>query len=244
MRGNFTILTPTGDRPQAFDLCQTWIAGQTLHPRQWIVVDDGQEVTQPTSSFITNFVRRNRGTERMHTLPFNILAALPLIVTPIVIMVEDDEWYAPEYLEKMYSLLSQKDVYVAGQANSLYYRLPTREHRYCGNTHHASLCVTGFRTEALQSMMDACTECIAEAVPFVDMKLWGKFPGGKLTHDHLHVGMKGLPGRPGTTMGWRKDVTGMGWTPDPKLEALYSFIGPDIEFYKPIMKGAGLWPSA
>ena len=38
----FAVITPTGDRPEAFALCVKWMKSQDLSPHVWVVVDDGE----------------------------------------------------------------------------------------------------------------------------------------------------------------------------------------------------------
>ena len=44
-----TLITPTGDRHEAFALCEKWIGRQSyIGQIQWVVVDDGHEPTETT----------------------------------------------------------------------------------------------------------------------------------------------------------------------------------------------------
>ena len=47
MKDTITLITPTGDRPLAFALCQNWMRKQTVLPFQWVVVDDGKIPMKP-----------------------------------------------------------------------------------------------------------------------------------------------------------------------------------------------------
>src|ERR1039457_5288313 len=139
---DITAITATGDRPDAFDLCWRWMQRQTVIPVQWIVVDDGKVATDVTGWYprlCTDYIRREPGTyERGHTLPENLLKAIPLVKTKGVVFFEDDEYYFPTYIETMERWL-RSGRSVVGQAHSLYYRITDRKWRMCDNTAHASL---------------------------------------------------------------------------------------------------------
>ncbi|NOX54094.1 MAG: glycosyltransferase family 2 protein [Planctomycetes bacterium] len=60
----------------------------------------------------------------------NLLAALQRVRHDKVVFVEDDDWYAPEYLAQMVRWLDQTDL--VGETGARYYHLPTRRHHLCG----------------------------------------------------------------------------------------------------------------
>jgi hypothetical protein len=149
-----TAITPTGDRPLAFELCKRWMAGQTRKPDQWIIVDDGKE---PIPRFVDRdfnplelfcYVRREpRRDDPSFTLDLNLKAALPHIDGDKILIIEDDEYYAPGYIAEMARRLDSFEV--VGICQSKYYHLPTGGYRQIGNTGHASLAETGFRKSFL-----------------------------------------------------------------------------------------------
>jgi hypothetical protein len=68
------LVTPTGDRPEAFALCEKYVASQTVKPDVWIVVDDGEVPAVCTMK--QHYIRRNRQIDEMsHTLPLNMVEA-------------------------------------------------------------------------------------------------------------------------------------------------------------------------
>src|SRR5687767_12331328 len=100
MRGkpDVSLLTATRGRPEAFRLCERWAERQTFAGHiQWIVVDDGQRPTMCTMG--QQYVRREPSLSRGCTLADNLLAAIPLIESDKIVFIEDDDWYAADYVE-------------------------------------------------------------------------------------------------------------------------------------------------
>ena len=195
---SLTIITPTGDRPLAFALCQNWVRKQTLQPDQWIVIDDGKMPTRPFVS--VQYVRREpQANDPKHTLILNLKTAMPLIKGDKVVIIEDDEYYAPEYLEEMALRLDQHEV--VGIARSKYYHLLTGGYMQISNTRHASLAETGFRSSFVPELSE-----LWDGDPSLDMRLWQKAgPTRSLlfvdADKPLYLGIKGLPGRVGIGAG-------------------------------------------
>lgn len=208
MNGMITVITPTGDRAIAFGLCQRWIMQQTRTPDQWIVVDDGMAAMEPYCP--VDYVRRiTQASEPKHTLSRNIKAALPLIKGDKIMIIEDDEYYAPGYIEEMARRLDSSEV--VGICNSKYYHLPTGGYENCKNMAHASLAETGFRA----SFLPVFSDCVDKGMDiyWLDDQMWRRIRESKGTarpitselfvdsNEPLYVGMKGLPGRVGIGVG-------------------------------------------
>lgn len=196
-----TVITPTGDRPLAFALCQKWMANQTRQPDQWIVVDDGKV---PLSGVIPmQYVRREpKPTDPKHTLVPNLKAAFPLITGNKIIIMEDDEYYAPEYIAEMARRLDSHPI--VGLKDARYYHLPTGGYYQNHNNRHASLAQTAFRDTLIPGIRELLNETDE---PFLDIRLWKKYvPQGNIFDDFgrmLYLGIKGLPGRAGIGGGHR-----------------------------------------
>ena len=226
-----TAITPTGDRKLAFLLCQKWMMQQTVPIDQWIVVDDGV-APQPQILRTMQYVRRGPGPSmrRAHwqtskmlqsktpktgwvSIYENLRAAADLVEGDKILFIEDDEYYAPNYVEEMAKRLDEHEL--VGIKHSRYYHLPTGGYRMFLSQAHASLAQTAFRSSFLPTFkefmgMDHCAE-------FLDVRLWtqvrsiraqtiGKLKTncrGHLFFDEtpLYVGMKGMPGRAGYGVG-------------------------------------------
>jgi hypothetical protein len=229
---DLTLITPTGDRTQAFALCERWIRRQTawLVVAQWFVVDDGARPTPVTHN--QEHVRRLPEPGEGHTLVKNLRLALSLPIRGSkILFIEDDDWYGPEYLATMSRLLDADPL--VGEGNAHYYNLKTRQWAYMHNAGHASLCQTGVTLQAVAFFASILDQ---SKTPFVDMTLWQTWRGKRriftMPDDHpLSVGIKGMPGRAGIGSGHRPDFPGMEDAPD--LARLRLWLGADADHYAP-----------
>ena len=200
-RKTITAITPTGDRPLAFALCQQWMRHQTRQPDQWIVIDDGKTPMKP--SVPMEYIRREpQPDDPKHTLILNLKTAVPLIKGDKIVVIEDDEYYAPEYMTKMALGLDRHEV--VGIGRSKYYHLPSGGYSKIGNTAHASLAETGFRS----SFLPEFKELLERNNVYLDMDIWKRANQngrGFIFVDNdknpLYVGIKGLSGRAGIGRG-------------------------------------------
>ena len=89
-----SVITPTGDRPECFELLRRWVVHQTLRPAQWIVVDDGKTPMHPIPE-ATVIRREPHPDDPACTLGKNLEAALAHVLHDKIIIMEDDDWYGP-----------------------------------------------------------------------------------------------------------------------------------------------------
>ena len=197
-----TAITPTGDRPLPFTLCQYWMKKQTLRVDQWIVVDDGKVPMEPKVGM--EYIRRKpRPSDPERTLIENLRAAIPHIRGSKIIIIEDDEYYAPGYIEKFSSKLDRHEI--VGIGRSKYYHLLSGNYSRLQNTHQASFAEMAFRITFLPEFRGFLTGEL-----YLDMRIWRAVDKMR-THlfyddtDPLYVGMKGMPGRHG--IGGGHDIT-------------------------------------
>lgn len=220
----WTLITPTGDRPEAFALCEKYISRQAAlrdQRYQWIVVDDGRVPTRTTMN--QHVIRRKPSDPGTHTLTVNLRSTLPHIRGERILIIEDDEWYSPNYVERMGELLHDHELVGIGPA--AYYFIRESRYREFPEHQHASLCRTGFRSVMLSALSKACNT----SHPSVDMRLWAdnRSRGHIASLDRLSLGIKGMPGRVG---GGGSPDAGIA---DPNREWLRSFIGDDADAYDP-----------
>lgn len=198
VRSGITAITPTGDRPLAFALCERWVSRQTKKPDQWIVVDDGRVPITP--SVPMDYVRREPlPTDPKFTLCQNLIAALSKVKGDRILILEDDEYYAPGYVEAMWRALDGYQL--AGIMCSKYYHLPSGKYTQIGNKTHASLAETGFRESFLPQF-----RATLDGDSYLDIRLWKSAPKGQShlildSQTPLYIGIKGLPGRAGIGLG-------------------------------------------
>ena len=189
-----TAITPTGDRPLPFTLCQYWMSKQTLKIDQWIVVDDGKIPTEPKVGM--EYIRREpQPDDPERTLIENLRAAIPYIRGNKILIIEDDEYYAPGYVEEISSRLNHHEI--VGIGRSKYYHLPSGYFAHLANTHQSSLAEMAFSRTFLSEFRNFLTGNL-----YLDMRIWRAVDRRRahLFFDDkkpLHVGMKGMPGRHG-----------------------------------------------
>jgi len=242
MMENITFITPTGDRPLTFALCQKWVKQQTLQPTQWIIVDDGKvPATQTIVMDNIYYLRREpQPDDPQHTLLANLKVALPLVMGDKIMVIEDDDYYAPKYAETMAAKLEDDEI--VGIYNGRYYYLPTGGNCRAGNERHASLASTAFR----RSFLVKFNKLVNTETGALDMRLWRTIKKGDRGHlflddsEPLYVGMKGAPGRPGkggshTPISWRYQQSSF----DVSQELLRQWIPDENDFniYRDMIAG-------
>jgi len=230
-----TAITPTGDRPLAFALCKHWMEMQTVQPDQWLVIDDGEVPLKPSPGM--DYIRRKPTShDPKHTLNVNLQAALPLIRGSKIIIIEDDEYYAPRYIETLSKKLDSFEV--AGISNSKYYHLYSGASARHANTLHASLAQTSFRNSFLPAAAHLLNTKLKH---YIDICIWQiALAGGRgyLFLDEpemLYVGIKGLPGRPGIGVGHK--ITMYGNSRDTSRALLKKWIPKDYNIYLDVING-------
>lgn len=197
-----SILTPTGERSEAFSACVDMMRAQTYRrPVKWVIVDDGREaMTLPEIEGWTICQVRPEPywAPGMNTQARNIMAGL-LHVEDRVVLIEDDDEYAPWWLEKCDNWLDHADL--VGESHSLYRHRDTGRETEMGNDAHASLCSTAVKGPGREALYRACGSNKG-----IDMRLWRSFSGRKRLYapnPRGVTGIKGWPGRPGIGVGHR-----------------------------------------
>lgn len=225
-----TLLTATGERPEAWALCQKWMQRQTFTgPVRWIIVDDGEQ-PQPIT-----FERKGWTLEVVRPQPFwrpgentqsrNLMAGLARVGSrDWLAIIEDDDWYAPDWLERVTGKLELAEL--VGEGFARYYNVAYRKARQLTNDKHASLCACAMRGEAIQALRNICRT----SPEFLDVFLWQSHPSRVLFAGHRVVGIKGLPGRGGIGVGHSTNFMG---DLDPSGAVLKSWIGEDAAQYLP-----------
>lgn len=238
-----TLITCTGDRPLCFNLLEGWISNQTVQPDQWVVVDDGQTETCVKSN--CDYVRRiPQKTDPKFTILLNIEEAFKYVKGDKILFIEDDEYYAPDYIKEISNRLDKYDL--VGIGRSKYYHLPIMRWHKHRNMGHASLAQTGFTNNFFKD----AKSCLRGDL-FFDIRLWRVVNGrdadqrslpnnvhqsesrdrkGLIFDDvekSLYVGMKGMPGRKGIGVGHKE---GNGYNPDKGT--LRNWISVDEDYNK------------
>jgi hypothetical protein len=227
-----TLITPTGDRQQAFRLCEFWMRRQTYAGSvEWIVVDDGVVPTKPSRGQ-THIRREPSKTDPPHTLCLNLRSALKRVSSGRVLIIEDDDYYSPEYVSTMMRWLDKADL--VGEVGAKYYFVKTRQYSVFHEHTHASLCRTGFTRDVLPLVKRLARSDHSS----LDMRLWEASAGNRYLHTDgadgaaLSVSLKGMPGRAGCT-----HVPHARWSPedDGDLSQLTRWMGEDHRYYRPFL---------
>jgi len=252
-----SVLTCTGFRPEAFGLCVKWMERQRLEGLrvQWVIVDDeriqrGSELGRRVPFDSVMAVPGYDGSCR-HTMPINVHNVIGYCEGDVVVFVEDDDWYHPNYLRTMHSSIFERETAIAGIAGCRYYHVgnpSAKDYRYRNpsywgrySTSYSSLCRTAISRRAnADRLREICFDCHEvkgdRTDTTVDIQLWGATPAeeGRLLLDEpgLCISIKGLPGR--------KVSDSLHSTPfkntDPTWKTLFDWIGEDANFYREIMR--------
>ncbi|WP_267126436.1 glycosyltransferase family A protein [Xanthomonas sacchari] len=226
-----TLLTATGARPDAWRLCERWMCAQDYpDPVRWIVVDDGpsaQTIGFVRDGWHLEVVRPSPAWEvGQNTQARNLLAGLEAVASAErVVIVEDDDWYAPDWLSHVASELESADL--VGECRARYYNIRSRLARQMSNNAHASLCSTAVKGEGIEALREACRR----QPKFIDLELWRHARYGRVFSGHRVVGIKGLPGRLGIGIGHVHQFTGQY---DVDGAILRAWVGQDAALYEQV----------
>src|SRR5690606_9818079 len=103
-----SVITPTCDRPRGIELCERWMARQTMRPDEWIVADSGQIAASLTMGQIHLRQPMPPGAQNLAS---NILRALDAATGDVVIFAEDDDYYRADHIEQCINGLATKSAY-------------------------------------------------------------------------------------------------------------------------------------
>lgn len=236
-----TLLTPTGDRPEAFALCERWVVRQSRQPDEWVVVDDGVTPTVCTQG--QTYVRRRpppANAPPHELLPANVREAVfgGYVKPGVLLFVEDDDWYSPHHVEAMAEMI-ESGYDMAGESDGAIYHVGAglwgraEPWRWC-----CALARTAVRAEWFLSLPRYFFEA---SCVYLDLRMWSsknyagrRWLGRPLGDRHSVVGMKGMPGRAGLSAGHNPSC-GL-YKPDPDGAVLREWVGDDADVYRQYRK--------
>ena len=236
------LITPTGNRQAQFNLCAHFMRRQTYAGDvTWVIVDDCQPLT--TEGVGVGF-KDNWTIIKVHPTPIwqgqntqtrNLSAGIDAMLEyhkeseiEAIFMIEDDDYYRPQYLQRMMDQL--KGFKVAGEINTIYYNVHYRNHFTNRNTSHVSLFQLAFKPEMIPIFKSCYNERFIDYKFFEKLNAQGLMGGVNLFNEsNLAIGIKGMPGRAGIGAGHGRL---MNMTPDPALIYLKSQIGEDAHLYE------------
>lgn len=223
------VITPTGVRPAAFELCQRMMARQTYSSKfLWVVVDDGESPSQVTidrDNITVEIVRpKPFWNEGENTQGRNLIAGLNFVGRDDIVTIwEDDDWYHPDWLSWVVDHADEAEL--IGEAAAIYYNVASRKWRRLMNTEHASLRCSAMRGGAIETFR----KVLETPYRYYDQRLWAAHDDKKVFDRRLTVGIKAMPGRPGIALGH----DGIRGNPDPEMKKLRELIGDDADWYLP-----------
>jgi len=145
-----------------------------------------------------------------------------------IVIMEDDDWYAKNYLEAMEKMFSE-GYDLVGQGGTYYYHYPTARVCDMTNRYHCSFFQTGFRAHIMHGLQWPENHML-------DLALWKTDCKKKILPQlpPLAIGLKGLPGRAGQSCG--HDSNYKRYKPDKDREWLRGWIGEDIKNYERMLE--------
>ena len=238
-----SLLTPTGGRLEAFKACEEWMKRQTIQPYEWIVVDDYIVPTQCTMG--QKVIRRQPFWEIGEmTLQLNLIEGLKAVTGDIVLIIEDDDWYSPTYIESMVNKFkkyheqyecslqeftpSSAPRLLIGEALTRYYDIKRSRFQYHANMNHASLFQTGFTSNLIPEILNLLD--LYKRVRWFDGCMWKELKSCEkimfLTKKPLSIGIKGANGRYGVGIGHHENEK-LNFLDEKPFASLKQWIGDD-----------------
>lgn len=161
-----TVITMTANRPKDLARLQKYMGRQTYKNFKWLVIKDS-DVAYPEPMPFETRIQRVKKENELHSMLENLREGLLRVDTPLVAICEDDDWFSPDYLEKMVAML--KDHHLAGFSQEIVYRASNRTFSRAWNVAHASLSATGWQHEEITPFVLAIIE---QNDVYVDSILW------------------------------------------------------------------------
>ena len=195
------LLTTTGFRPEAFELCRFFMERQTYTGDvRWIIVhdDDPYEYTgvrpgarwQVTKVDCSDIYKTGLNTQKRN-LGIGLRSVnrnLPLLI------IDYDDWYPPHWLDLcVQGLKAGADLF--GQTRMRKYHLTQRIARQRSFPGRSCLCATAMKGNAIDVFFNTV---VNPSIRLPDVALWATAGLAKAQAPGNHVvGLKGLPGRSG-----------------------------------------------
>lgn len=212
-----TAITCTHGRPEAFALCQRYLAQQTRQPDQWLVLDSDAP------------------------MPAKILNAIDagIIKGDIIVFFEDDDLFRADWLAWCEEQIT-KGYDLVGEGLAVYYHVSSRWWSECRNVRHAALCQSAITRDMLEPLANVIRSFES---PFFDTRLW-QLDCSKLLvlpknpAERRVIGIKGMPGKLGYS-GEHSQLMPKGVNADPSMRKLWEWAPKDAANYLPFgRKGA------
>lgn len=201
-----SAITTTFGRPEAMVLAGRWLARQTRQPDEWIVSSSSRE---PPG--LANFRE-------------NLVDGLQRCTGDLIVVVEDDDYYRPDHIEK--AVEGIRGALLFGCGRQVAYDL--RRRRYLDRVIRFSpLCAVAFRREFVPTV----SEIALSMNPYLELAMWSRCEEGAAARsiEPTVIGMKGMPGSANVSS---TDDIGKKWVDDPDAEKLREWLGEDVSAYE------------
>lgn len=240
------LITPTGARPEQFSLCARWMQRQTYKGNvTWFIIDD---CGPRSTDFVGEGFKENWTIIKIYPVPLwsvgrntqarNLSVGIDALLAnykqeeiEAIFIIEDDDYYKPQYLERMMSRFGNYKV--LGEMNTVYYNILYWTYFINRNTSHVSLFQIALKPEMIPLFKSVFND------KFIDFKFYEKLHAqefvrrgeiGFFNEGNLAIGIKGMQGRAGIGAGHGKLLNML---PDPQLTFLKSQINiEDVQVYE------------
>lgn len=221
------VLIPTrGDRPKFLAFAKEQLERQTRKPDEVLIFDEKPKTSKPDITY-----RYRKGS-----------AELARRGVDLIIFWEDDDYYRPDYIERLITLFKEnREPDILGINTTIYYNIFTRKFAVFSHPGRASMMATVVKARALNKIVWP-----EDSYSYTDLFLWKSLRGVSVsTKSPLCVGIKhglGLCGGGGHVNNWPKfnneDRTYEKLESFTDSEAInfYNFMTVEIERYKLVEK--------
>jgi len=240
---HIAAITASRDRQDKLSLVIDCINNQTLKPDIWVIVDDSKDALP--ADFFDKLVIPHKYIHQNQTLPsstaWNTALALDNVRSEIYVMIDDDDYYPPTYLENAISFFSSDTDELIGNKRWPDYRLadPSYRVRLTGTTAQdrglAEWRQTLIKGEKLkyqiyslfrQHPTERFQDCLLRDTLMTTDDQYHLYDFGE---EHSSIGLKGYGDGKGVIDAHKSSD---GFTPDPGYAILRKWMGKDIERYR------------
>ena len=207
------VVIPTrGDRSDFLERCLMMLDRQTLKADETCIISESPKSEDKDITY-----RYRKGFEKLFAKGCTV-----------VFMIEDDDWYSPEYIETMYThWINSESPDVFGIGETTYYHLGRNTYSRMIHPNRSS----AFSTMVSKAVLDI--DFPDDNYPFLDLELWKQLKGKTFIPDeNICLGIKhgvGVCGGRGHDDDFKYD------NQDKDFHYLKKIVGPSWKYYKNLL---------
>lgn len=228
-----SVITPTGDRPLCLPRLKRYIDRQTVKVDEWVIGDDGNVPSVIGGAMV---IRGEHPGDPGTSLVRNCVRAIEASAGDAIVVMEDDDWYAPDHVATALAWLERYPL--VGAAAMRIYALNLRAWWNSFMPDNPRRCVLGV-TSMQRAFVPAAlklAEGFHKGSASWNRQLWiGQDPAPLTGMPCTCVSLRGLPaavhGRRHITTKHTNLARRDEWVPDPQWARLREWIGTDAEQY-------------